>query len=563
MASADACDVVWPGGAMAVPRQVLAARPDTLDGSCVAFVWDYVFRGDEIFPLLREAISKAYRDVCFVEYDAFGPIFGGDEHTVVARLPERLRALGVNVAISGIGACGACTPAVIRASAVIERCGIPTASLVCEGFIGQARAVSPGLGFNALPVAMLPGHVDDQSVEELQHNVMRVTLSEVLACLTTLGNSTRAEASSVSDFGPWDRVATGGFTDINRIFQEAGWSDGLPIVPPTRARVEQFLNTTPDDPARLIGVIQPSGSAMTVHHVAVNGVMAGCRPMDMPILVANAEILVDPAYGVEHSGDTTGGDALIILNGPMCRQCGFNSGNGALRDGSAANSSVGRVLRLLLRNVAGSVPGGGDKSTFGHTWRVALAEHEEAAFSVDQGFAAGEDVVTIARFTGDTTVGSIYGRDPRSIARYLADGLVRQSGWELIYTVGFANGTHRPLVVLSPMVAKTLARTGVGKTELKQLLFEYARIPARKMETYIGNWTNLVPGRPTLRDLVQTGRASAQFALGDDPERLVPNVERQEDIQVEVSGDPLRSNACVFGSNGMHGYPTSRRVRHR
>jgi hypothetical protein len=568
MASSDDFQVVWPGGAMAVPRQTLAMRPDTLNGRCVAFVWDYVFRGDEIFPILREAIARAFSDVRFVDYDAFGPTFGGDEHQVVARLPALLRELGVDVAISGIGACGACTPAVIRASAAIERAGVPTASLVCEGFIAQARAVSPGLGFAILPVATLPGHVDGQSAEELKQNVLGVTLGEVLSCLTAAGDGAQIAAALAPDYRPWDIVATGSFAKINETFQQRAWSDGLPIVPPTRATVSEFLDMTPDAPDRLIGVIQPSGSAMTVHNVAVNGVMAGCRPQHMPILVAIAEILVDPAYGVEHSGDTTGGDALIILNGPICRDLGFNCENGALRDGSPANSSVGRFLRLLLRNVARSLPGGGDKSTFGHTFRVALAEHELAAaklgwrpFSVDQGFGADDDVVTIARFTGDTTVGSIYGKDPHVIARYLADGLIRQSGWELIFTAGFAPDTHRPLVVLSPMVAKTLTRAGIGKAELKRLLFEYARIPAWKMETYIGAWTNLVPGQPTLRELVAAGRATRQFALDDNPERLAPIVERPEDILVVVSGDPLRSNACVFGSNGMHGFPTSRRVR--
>jgi hypothetical protein len=570
MVGSDGFEVVWPGGAMAVPKKELAVRPPTLDGRCVAFVWDYVFRGDEIFPWLREAIGQVFRDVRFVDYDVFGPTFGGEEHQVVQRLPALLREHGVDVAISGVGACGACTPAVIRASAAIETAGVPTASLVCEGFVAQARAVSPGLGFVGLPVATLPGPVDGQSAEELRHNVMSVTLGEVMACLTTAGDLRPRVSATITEYEPWDIVARGSFADINRLFEERGWTDGLPIVPPTRDGVSEFLAMTPDAPDRMIGVIQPSGSAMTVHNVAVNGVMAGCRPMDMPILVAIAEILTDPGYGVEHSGDTTGGDALVILNGPMCRELGFNCGNGALRDGSRANSAVGRLVRLLLRNVARSLPGGGGKSTFGHTWRVALAEHEVAAsqlgwtpFSVDQGFAAEDDVVTIGRFTGDTTVGSIYGKDAHTIARYLADGLVRQSGWELIYTVGFAPDTHRPLVVISPMVAKTLTRAGIGKAELKRLLFEHARIPAWKMETYIGLWTNLVPGRPTLRDLVETGRASRQFALNEHPDRLVPVVERPEDILLVVSGDPLRSNACVFGSNGMHGFPTSRRVRRR
>jgi hypothetical protein len=93
------------------------------------------------------------------------------------------------------------------------------------------------------------------------------------------------------------------------------------------------------------------------------------------------------------------------------------------------------------------------------------------------------------------------------------------------------------------------------------LLYEHARLPARQIETYIGAWSNLVPGRPTLRQLVENGTAAPQFAESDDPDRLVPIVEKPEDFLLVLSGDPLRSNAVALGSNGMHGFPTSRRIR--
>ncbi len=365
-------------------------------------------------------------------------------------------------------------------------------------------------------------------------------------------------------------VARGTTEEINRLFLERQWSDGLPIVPPTPARVDAFLAETPDDPDRVIGVLQPSGSAATIRNVAINGVMAGCTPQTMPVMVAIAEAMADPGYGVEHSGDTTGGDALVILNGPVIGRLGFNCEAGALRDGFPANTTVGRFVRLFSRNVARVLPGGADKATFGHTWRVVLAEHEEAAaalgwqpFSTDQGHAAGTDLVTVLRLTGGGVVGSIYGRDPEPILAYLADGLVRQASWELVFTVGFAAGTYRPLLVLSPMVAKTLTAAGLSKDDVRQGLFRLARLPARKLETYIGPWTNLVPGRPSLAELVARGAAAPHFAESDDPERLVPLVERPEHILLVVAGDPLRSNAAAFAGNGMHGFPTSKVIRSR
>ncbi|MBD1549347.1 hypothetical protein [Roseibium aggregatum] len=562
---ATSYETLWPGGQTAVQTFPSAARPARLDGLVVAFVWDYVFRGDEIFPILQEALAEAYPTMTFVNYDTFGNTFGGDEHGVLERMPKLLAARGIDVAVSGVGCCGACTPAVMRASAAIERAGIPTASLVCQGFVGQAHAISPGQGCAALPVATLRGHVDSLSKEELRASVIQHTLPEVIRCLT---ETPVAQGAGAESFTATEIVARGSFEAINHLYDAKGWSDGLPIVPPTRAAVADFLAHTPDAPDRQIGVLQPSGAAVTTWNVAVNGVIAGCRPETMPILVAIAEVLCDPAYGVEHSGDTTGGDALIILNGPILRELGFNCENGAMRDGARANNTVGRFLRLLLRNVGGLRPGAGDKCTFGHPTRIALTEHEvELAklgwptFAEQRGFAAGSNLVTVGRFTGDTVVGSVYGRNPEGIARYLADGLIRQSGWELIFTVGLAAGTHRPLVVISPMIAKTLAKAGVGRAGLQELLFKYARMPARKMEEFIGAFTNLVPGRRTLNALHAEGLASAQYALSEDPERLVPIVESPDQILLVVSGDPFRSNAIVFGSNGLHGFPTSREVR--
>jgi len=144
---------------------------------------------------------------------------------------------------------------------------------------------------------------------------------------------------------------------------------------------------------------------------------------------------------------------------------------------------------------------------------------------------------------------------------YLADSVVRKLGWELMFTVGMGGGSQKPLLLLSPILAETLAKAGLDKAALKQRLFELCRIPAWQFERYIGDWTNLVPGRPTLRALVKAGIIPDVFAESDDPERLVPIVCRAEDLMVAVSGDPLRTNAYAFAHNGILGYPTTKPVR--
>jgi hypothetical protein len=453
---------------------------------------------------------------------------------------------------------------VLRASAAAEEAGVPSVSLTCEGFIGQAATTATGLGLPGLPVAIVPGHVDVQTVDELRANVLGVTVEGVIQGLTAASE----KAAELVEPEPGEVVFEGTPDEINRFFYENGWSDGLPIVPPTAARVEAFLKATDRDAGEELGVLLPDRRSATVRSVAINGVMAGCRPEYMPVLLALVEAMADPGYGVEHSGNTPGAETLIVVNGPIIRRLGFNYQQGALRDGFQANTSIGRFWRLYLRNIAGFLPHKTDKGTFGNTWRVVLAENEDAlarlgwtTIAQDQGLAAGANAVTISRFTGGTVLASVFGTRPEEMIPYLADGITRLVAWEVIFTVGMALGAQRPLLVLSPILAQTLARTGLTKQDVQRRLFEHARIPARRFERYIGEWTNLAPGRPSLRDLVVRGRAAPIFAESDDPERLVPVVARAEDIMIAVSGDPLRTNAYVFAHNGILGFPTTKPVR--
>jgi len=453
---------------------------------------------------------------------------------------------------------------VLRASAVAEEAGVPSVSLTCEGFIGQAATTATGLGLPGLPVAVVPGHVDVQTVDELRANVLGVTVEGVIQGLTAAPDKT----VELVEPEPGEVVFEGTADEINRFFYENSWSDGLPIVPPTAARVEEFLRRTDRDADETLGVLLPDRRLATVRTVAINGVMAGCRPEYMPVLIALVEAMADPRYGVEHSGNTPGAETLIVVNGPVIRRLGFNYQQGALRDGFQANTSIGRFWRLYLRNAAGFLPHRTDKATFGNTWRVVLAENEDALARIgwttiaqDQGLAAGANAVTVSRFTGGTVLASVFGTRPEQMIPYLADGITRLVAWELMFTVGMALGAQRPLLVLSPILAETLARAGLTKQDVQRRLFEHARIPASRFERYIGEWTNLAPGRPTLGDLVARGRAAPLFAESDDPGRLVPVVARAEDIMVAVSGDPLRTNAYVFAHNGILGFPTTKPVR--
>ncbi|MBI2207573.1 MAG: hypothetical protein HYU41_27390 [Candidatus Rokubacteria bacterium] len=451
----------------------------------------------------------------------------------------------------------------VRASAVAERAGVPSSSLVCEGFLGQATSTAAGLGLPDLPLARLTGHVDAQSADELERNVVAVTIDGVVDNLTR----TPAAIADVAEPGARDIVFTGSLDDVNRVFVDREWSDGLPIVPPTMDRVQAFLAMTDRAPDERLGVLLPDRREATVWNVAVNGVMAGCRPAYLPVLLAIAEALADPGFLIEHSGDTTAAETLVILSGPLVAMLGFNTGVGALRDGFQANTTAGRFCRLYQRNVAGLLPGRTDKGTFGTTWRVVLAEDGDAlarlgwpSVAEDAGLSRDESAVTVGRYTTAATIGSAFAADPERLLDYLADGLVKHVGWEFVFAVSWG-GSLRPLLILTPILAETLARAGYDKAAVRRALHTRARLPAQRIERYVGEWTNIVPGRPRLIDLVKRGEMPAIYGESDDPERLVPIVARAGDLMIAVAGDPLRTNACTFVSNGMHGYPTMKRVR--
>ena len=204
----------------------------------------------------------------------------------------------------------------LRASAAAEAAGVPSSTLVCEGFLGLAASASVGLGVPNIPVAMVPGHTGVQSREELRRNILDVTLDDVVRNLTgETGTATQEQEPEAREV-----VVRGSFDEVNRYFYEHELGDGLPIVPPTRERVEQFLEWTERDPDEVLGIVLPDSRAASVWSIAVNGVMAGCRPEYMPVLVALVEAMADPYYGVEHSGNTPGGETLIILNGGIIKE---------------------------------------------------------------------------------------------------------------------------------------------------------------------------------------------------------------------------------------------------
>lgn len=330
-------------------------------------------------------------------------------------------------------------------------------------------------------------------------------------------------------------------------------------MPPTKEKIAEFLKYTTRLPHRPLGVLLPAKREATPWSIAANGVMAGCRPEHMPVLVTLIEAMADPAFRHERIGHTPGTEVLITLNGPIIKDLGFNYEQGALRVGFQANTSIGRFWRLYLRNVAGFLPHETDKATFGGTWRVVLAENEDALaqigwepMSVDQGFNAGDNVVTVNSITSTDSMISVGAPPAENILDKLAARLVDTQLW--LFELAISGGISvRPQILMSPCVAEAIAKGGYSKKRAKQYLHKKARFS-------VGRFERLQPHLGSLCEAVERKALPEQYCESTDPNRLVPICWTPEDIMITVSGDPGRDNCVIGGQNGFIGYPVSKKI---
>ena len=438
-----------------------------------------------------------------------------------------------------------------RASILVEKLGIPTVSIVCDGFLTQGRLTAKGLGVPNLPYTVHPGHINLATAEQVQKNAAGLMLDQVIKGLTVQPRDEKPPREP----GLRDIVFEGTFEQVNKFFYEREWSEGLPIVPPTVEKVEQFLKFTERSADDVIGKLLPDNREATIWNVAVNGVMAGCRPEYMPVLVAIVEAMTDPEFGQEHLGHTPGTETLIILNGQIIKDLDFNCTQGVLRPGFQANTSVGRFWRLYLRNVAGFLPHKTDKGCFGGNFRIVLAENEDAVasmgwepLSVDQGFQAGENVVTITSCTEMTQV--IEAGAPT--AEEILKNIELRMADNQMFIQFFVRGMRtRPTIVITPALLKGLTRDGYTKAMVKQHFYENAKLMVNQLSG------------PNLRRFhkgITDGNWPKQLGTSHDTDRYIQMVSSPDDFLIVVSADPDRDHVEICSGNGYIGYPVSKKI---
>lgn len=289
------------------------------------------------------------------------------------------------------------------------------------------------------------------------------------------------------------RVELASLEDEMEALFDRGWTDGLPVVPPTEARVLRMLEGTTRSPDEVVAVVPPDLVEVAVEKVAVNAVLAGCRPEYLPVVLAAVQAACTDEFNMHGLLATTMPvGPVLIVNGPIRRRISMNSGVNALGQGNRANSTIGRALQLVIRNVGGGRPGGIDRATHGNPGKVGFcfAEDEEGSpftpLSVDLGFAAGVDTVTL--FPGDAPRCLVdqLSRTPESLASSFAVNLRTVSHPKLVMAFD-------AIVVVGPEHARVFAEAGWNRARLVAEITDRLMIPADELVRGAGGIAEGIP----------------------------------------------------------------------
>jgi hypothetical protein len=327
-------------------------------------------------------------------------------------------------------------------------------------------------------------------------------------------------------------------------FYAQGWSDGLPIVPPTAERVGTMLAGIDAEPDQLLGKVPPLWGEATVEKVAINAVMAGCRPEVMPVLVAALEAMLEAPFNLYGVQATTHPVApLLIVHGPAAGRLGIQAGAGCFGPGHRGNATLGRAVRLCLLNLGGARPGRGDMATQGSPakYTYAVAERVDASpwpsLAASLGFGPDESAVTVFGGEAPHNVNDHVSLKAPGLLTVIAD-----TAATLGSNVGWYLAQSQLLVVLGPEHAATVAADGFSRADVQQYLYEHARLPLQRLKQG-GMW-----GMHDWPRWMDTADDAARLPIVPDP----------ADILVMVAGGSGKHSSVV--PNCCFSRAVSRRV---
>ena len=450
----------------------------------------------------------------------------------------------------------------------VEKAGVPAVAIAAISFARAWRSCVDGWGQPSAAFVTIPHATTGQQADFI-HKMVDEQIDEIIQGLTALPASAgevrgAGSGSQTTETFTIDMDETPeGLDAVNRFLAERDWSDGIPVIPPTPAAVEQMLKGTRRAPQDVLMVMEPGFGLATVEKIAINAVMAGCRPEQFPVLLAAIDCLAQPEMNhrdMQVSGHTEA--PIILVNGPIAEKAGINSGTTAMGPGviNSANTAIGRALRLCLINIGYCNAGAGDPNFIGLPTKfgMCIAENEEVSpwqpYHMDRGFKRDESAVTVVTVTGPTTV-----IDPRSkthedtlnnIASMMfypnagAGGWLK--GWQSAQ-VGHTNqrvpyqGPYHP-ILLSPSRAVILAEAGMSKQDAQAWLHQNCRVSLKSVLDAgampidaDGKWLH----HPELQHLT------------DDREATIPALESPEQYLLFITGGSTHYANFFYGTYGI------------
>lgn len=424
--------------------------------------------------------------------------------------------------------------------------GIPAVVVTVTGFKKVAQEAAKAAGVEGMAIAEYPGAVGVH-LSEIRDKIKNVLFDQIVAGLTK--PEKWVSPGPGSDCDPREIVSRGTLEEVNQFFLQNEWTDGLPIIPPTLERVEKFLRWTDYAPDAEIAILPQANLTATPWNIAVNAVMAGCRPEALPILIAAAQAVGDERYNLNNIGTTWGVFPYVLINGPIIQKLGIAFGEQLISKGP--NPAIGRAFGLIVRNIAGYRPGKNYMGTFGYPLVFALAENEEETpwepFHVEHGFTPGVSTVTAGATINWGWPPSPYSQPDKSAAEstleLLCEDVTKKACLARLAEQGPNGMWNMVTLLLAPPVARSLANAGYSKRDLREYLYENARVPLREIE-----WT-LKYGLlevSTIQERVKAGLYPEDYLVGsDDPVRVLAS---PDIIHIVVCGDPNRNRFMTLWS---------------
>ncbi|MFC1904458.1 hypothetical protein ACFLXT_01635 [Chloroflexota bacterium] len=327
------------------------------------------------------------------------------------------------------------------------------------------------------------------------------------------------------------------------MYYEKDWTDGLPVVPPTPAKVQQFIEYVGRRPDEILCQVPVRRRTVTVEKVAINAVMAGCLPRYMPVIVTAVEAMCDDRYNLHGSAASTGGSAtLLIVNGPIVKELEINSGMNLFGPGCRANATIGRALRLVLMNVCGSIPGTLDRTTMGHPgkYTYCIAEKEDDSpwepYHVEKGFDPDTSTVTVMPALGPHQIGAQTSNTAESLLTSFASTMVAMSG----YREGSNWGLGSCVIVIGGEHRGVITREGWDKKQVKEFLYQRSIRSAAELKRW--------------------GTMPGEMKPGDD-EKMLAAVRSADEIIVLAAGGGGTWSVCIAPwAEGRQAGPVTRAI---